>query len=352
MLGLLFVLLSLSPCHAGIFPGSPAFPSAPSPVPGSPAPSSPPPATPPSSNPLGSLLTSLKTSLSTGRRGCALLYSNHRLVSSLPAADPATTYGDFELRGRTKADRSKTLNLLFLTVFASEYLPYFIWANPNLLPSTFSPRNLDPPPFDSAHPAHLEELLSLERSRAAALAKAALSLEARAFSPPLLASVNPFGKAAAQRACESQRSENAALASSLLSPASSLLPPLESRCRSLSPASRFSPATALPEFPLPYLRALSQVLTGGSFLSPYTPAFLLKSQLTAHLKTLAATDDFLLAHSDPAVLSSLSRTDLLELSSARCLGSPALPSPALRSHLARARSTGWRGGGCSRLSAP
>jgi hypothetical protein len=211
---------------------------------------------------------------------------------------------------------------------------YFIWANPNLLPSTFSPRNLDPPPFDSAHPAHLEELLSLERSRAAALAKAALSLEARAFSPPLLASVNPFGKAAAQRACESQRSENAALASSLLSPASSLLPPLESRCRSLSPASRLSPATALPEFPLPYLRALSQVLTGGSFLSPYTPAFLLKSQLTAHLKTLAATDDFLLAHSDPAVLSSLSRTDLLELSSARCLGSPALPSPALRSHLA------------------
>ena len=241
------------------------------------------------------------------------------------------SYADFVFLQKGKQDRSKLLNLCFLSFGAPKILPYMLMFNPDLLPSPLQlPPDVEPEPTQpqtssaaaapmvrSTNTNHKVESMGekLARQRSTLIVETLLQLEKDAREIPALAKLNIFGRKQQEQRRQSIQSLNQGIADWLMVGQKS------------TPTTDSGPARLLQEYvrpflvrtthdftrleqrlgtlPKPVVRGLSQLVVpgggGGGFLSQFTPHFLVRGQLVTHLQNLEQADRFVLQNYDSVV---------------------------------------------------
>jgi hypothetical protein len=295
-------------------------------------------------NPVGQLAGYVKDSFLRMKDGSVELYTNHQRCNEIRAkqkeylAITAATlpemeqkaalkysntaggisYEEYNFLVKSKDDRGKLANIVFMMVFSPNFVPYAFMFFPEMLPSPF------------AKPANKMGLAysnwdQISRERSHAVVQTLLDLEKAARVAPMVANMNPFGKGKTRRMMEdmdrlghdvggllmakdADGSQGAKLIHKVLK---------EEIYTSEKPKKDQTTLTCLPKV---VIKGLGRSLQAPSFNS-LIPAFIVRGKVLNSLKQLEGSDKFLVDQNID--LETLSPELLQEACSDRLIGGPA-----------------------------
>lgn len=201
------------------------------------------------------------------------------------------SFADYIFLQKGKEDRGKVLNMVFLMWGAPRFLPYALWFNPDLLPSTFK--------NEAGETTYETTAQRFARERTVSILNTLANLERQAKSQAtggFLSGLNIFGGSA-------KKNKQTTLVAVYNHTKSLLINPLQNddviqSLRSL--ANKDVPFTRAEQklvgVPACIVKGLNQAVSGkpaSGILSAVTPHFLVRGSFVNHLRRLSDTDDFL-----------------------------------------------------------
>lgn len=254
------------------------------------------------------------------------------------------TYAEFDFLQKGKDDRNKVMQLGFMMVYASRFVPYAFMFFPDMLPS----------PFRTGVAAAEEKRLGLgggamakwdtiSRERAHAVLSTMLAIERDARVPSKLLKLNPFGHTAAKKTMAQLEEVGNYGAALLATQGLSGVPGAETIVTVLRDQI-YTPAdveprgilsrrdrTGIKEVPKVIVRGVARLIDAPHF-NGLLPGFLLKGKVLNHLQILSDADEFLVSQN--VDLDTLSGDLLLEACNRRLIGGANHSEETLRAGLA------------------
>ena len=293
-------------------------------------------------NPIFQLAGYIKDSFVRMKDGSAQLYTNHKrcndirtkqraflanAASSLPLSEQKAamkyrtsaggiTYEEFDFLQKGKEDRGRLANIVFMMVFAPNFVPYAFMFFPEMLPSPFSMQMAAKGPFNKW------DMISNERAHS--VLQTMIDVERSARVAPMMSNLNPFGKGKTKRMME--RMDKLAHACGALLSADNAAGPngadlvlkvLEEEIYTAEKPKK--DRTSLTIVPKPIIKGLGRALEAPSS-SQFLPAFLVRGKVLNILTQITASDEFLVDQNID--LNGLSTDLLQEACSKRLIGGP------------------------------
>ncbi|GAX17077.1 hypothetical protein FisN_5Hh463 [Fistulifera solaris] len=203
------------------------------------------------------------------------------------------SFDDYIFLQKGKEDRGKVLNMVFLMWGAPRFLPYALWFNPDLLPSTFKndAANADTTYETTAQRFARERTVSI-LSTLANLERQAKTQAAGGF----LSSLNVLGGSAKKNKQTTLVAVYNQTKSLLMNPLQQedIMQPFRSLVYKNEPFTRAE--QKLVGVPSCIVKGLNQAISGkpaSGILNQLTPHFLVRGAFVNHLRKVSDTDDFL-----------------------------------------------------------
>ena len=266
-------------------------------------------------NPVFQLAGYVKDSFLRMKDGSVQLYTNHQtcneirskqkdhlsmLSLSLPESQRKAakkyrvnaggiSYQEFDFLQKGKEDRSRLANIVFMMVFAPNFVPYAFMFFPEMLPSSFQM------PMKAGA---ISKFDTLSRERTHAVLQTMIDVERSARVAPLISNINPFGKGKTKRTMEKMEKFGHACGALLAADGASgstgaelVIKVLEDEIYTKEEPTKGR--TALTIIPKPIIKGLGKALEAPSSTNAFLPAFLLRGKVLNCLTQITAADEFL-----------------------------------------------------------
>ena len=298
-------------------------------------------------NPIFQLAGYVKDSFVRMKDGSVQLYTNHKRCKSirqkqklfleqaalaLPQHEQKAatkyhinaggiTYGEFDFLQKGKEDRGRLANMVFMMVFAPNFVPYAFMFFPDMLPSSFQmPMN------GKLGAANFSKWDMMSRERAHAVLQTMIDVERSARVAPILSNLNPFGKGRTKRNMEKMDTLGHACGALLSADratgrngAELVMKVLEDEIYSVEEPNKGR--NALTFLPKSILKGLGKALDAPSSSSmSFLPAFLVRGKVLNNLSQIKTADEFLVAQN--VDLTTLDNELLQDACSKRLIGGP------------------------------
>ena len=292
-------------------------------------------------NPVLQLANYVKDSVVRMKDGSVELYTNHKQCNSirskqkdflakaallLPeserkaatkyrASAGGVTYEEFDFLQKGKDDRGKLANVVFMMVFAPNFVPYAFMFFPEMLPSPFA--------MNSSVGFNKIEMISRERTHA--VLHAMIDIERSTRVAPLLSNLNPFGKNKQKRTMENlERLANAGgallSADGAVGPKGAELIVNVLKDEIYTKEKPKKDRTSLTILPKPIVKGLGRAMEAPAS-NQFLPTFLMRGKVLNALVQIKASDEFLV--DQDVDLDSLHVDLLQDACSKRLIGGPA-----------------------------
>ncbi len=293
-------------------------------------------------NPIFQLLGYVKDSFVRMKDGSVQLYTNHQRCNTIRSKQreylsitasrlPETqqkqakqytinaggiTYEEFDFLLKGKDDRGRLANIIFMMVFAPNFVPYAFMFFPEMLPSPFAMSMNKGPLFNKM------EIIS--RERAHCVLQTMIDVERSSRVAPIISNLNPFGKGKTKRMMERMDKLSHACGALLSADgavgkngAELLMKVLEDEIYTKDKPNKSS--TSLTTLPKAVVKGLGKALEAPA-TNQFLPAFILRGKVLNCLTQITASDEFLVDQN--VDLGSLSSELLEEACSKRLIGGP------------------------------
>ena len=304
------------------------------------------------SNPVFALAGFLKDQLVRMKDGTVECYTNHKRCNEIRSKQKAfalsngqprrtatsggITYEEYDFLQRGKDDRGKVGSLVFMSMFAPNFLPYMIMFNPGAMPSPFRP------PQAATAGSSIEETKweRISRQRTHAVLSALLDMEKNARVAPTLSKMNPFGAGKTRRTMEridSMGHTGAALLADAKavgpSGGAGILQMLSDKIYKSSADGPWTKKdTQLLSVPKPIIRGLAGAISAETGPpSSFLPNFMIRGQVINHITKVAEADEFLVKNNID--LGTIAGEPLLQACDIRLIGGPGRSDAELRKGL-------------------
>lgn len=319
-------------------------------------------------NPITQLAGYVKNSFVQFKNGSVQLYSNHKqcnairtkqrsFIAAKHATMPANerrrapkyfstaggiSYAEFDFLQKGKDDRVKVLQLGFMMVYASRFVPYAFMFFPDMLPSPFRAGGAgSSPQSDERRLGAKGRWDTISRERTHAVVSTLLAIERDARVPPKLLKLNPFGHKGARKTMAKLEEVGQYGAALLATQGLTGVPGAGTIVEFLKDKIYTTPVnpgrwrgqdrTGIKEVPKVIVRGVARLIDAPHF-NPVLPGFLLKGKVINHLQMLSDADEFLV--SQDVDLDTLGGELLREACNRRLIGGPDRSDEALREGLA------------------
>ena len=228
------------------------------------------------------------------------------------------TYEEFDFLQKGKEDRGRLANMVFMMVFAPNFVPYAFMFFPDMLPSSFQM------PMNSAT-ANFSKWDMMSRERAHAVLQTMIDVERSARVAPMMSNLNPFGKGRTKRNMEKMDRLGHACGALLSADgakgrngAELVMNVLEDEIYSVEEPNKGR--TALTFLPKSIVKGLGKALDAPSSSLSFLPTFLVRGKVLNNLSQIKAADEFLVAQN--VDLTTLDNEMLQDACSKRLIGGP------------------------------
>lgn len=238
-----------------------------------------------------------------------------KILSKYKISAGGISYDEFDFLQKGKEDRGKLANIVFMMMFAPNFVPYAFMFFPEMLPSPFSISTA------SKMGIAVSKWDSISRERTHAVVQTLLDLEKAARVPPIMSNVNPF-KGGTKRLMEKMEILGHQLGGILVTNgargcegAELVMEVLKDQIYKTSKHTRTE--TSLANLPKSVISGIGRALEAPSFNS-LIPNFIIRGKVLNNLKQIEESDEFLVEQN--VDLSSLSTTVLQEACNSRLIG--------------------------------
>lgn len=228
------------------------------------------------------------------------------------------TYEEFDFLQKGKEDRGRLANMVFMMVFAPNFVPYAFMFFPDMLPSSFSMS------VSSRSGMNFSKWDMISRERAHAVLQTMIDVERSARVAPLISNLNPFGKGRVRRNMEKMENMGHACGALLSADeatgrngAELVMKVLEDEIYSKEEPNKGR--TALTFLPKSIVKGLGRAMDAPSSNS-FLPTFLVRGKVLNNLSQIKDSDEFIVDQN--INLNSLDMDLLQDACNKRLIGGP------------------------------